>query len=593
MRKFSPHTIDEINARTDMVALAGEYTRLERRGEEWWGCCPFHNEKTPSFHVNAERKMYHCFGCGVGGGLINFYMEMEKVGFANAVHFLAKKCGAEIIYDDGFSGEVQNEAENKKEQYIDLYKRVSGTYHFFLTSSDMGKPVLEYLKKRGVTEESIAEFQLGFSPADRYWLKNFLKSKNYSAAFLEGSGLFSKKYPDMSFFSNRLMFPICDRRGRVVAFGARLLEGDGPKYINSGDLVQYKKGETLYAFNLAKQHIRTKKAVIICEGYMDVIAYHQAGFKHAVAPLGTALTQEQIHMLRSFADTFYLSFDADEAGQKAAYKAILLCRKNDISVKIIVMEGGKDPAEILLKSGVQELTKYVEHAILDNDFLLSTLMRQYPAHTPEGKTKICVAYFPYLDALQSDIHRESCFEHLCQALQLKPESVRADYANRKSVRGKSEQGETERKINESFKLNAEMRSVLAVIANPDYFSIMRSSLTADDFDDATARDMFITLEECFREDAVSSDSILQRCSGEVRAMVAKAVTSGEFALNCRQAVDDSIRLIRKNSLERKRDHLGNKIRSLEGGFAGSAHELDALVNEKMNIDFELQQLKGV
>ena len=218
-------------------------------------------------------------------------------------------------------------------------------------------------------------------------------------------------------------------------------------------------------------------------------------------------------------------------------------------------------------------------------------MRQYPAHTPEGKTKICLAYFPYLDALQSDIHRESCFEQLCQALQLKPEAVRADYVNRESARGRLEVGEadTVRVINKGFKPNAEMRSVLAVIANPDYFSLMRSSLTADDFEDATARDMFVTLEECFREDAVSSDSILQRCSGEIRALVTKAVTSGEFTLNSRQAVDDSIRLIRKNSLKRKRDRIVNKIRSLENSGDGfdTAQELNALLTEKMNIDLEL------
>ncbi|WP_428768183.1 DNA primase [Treponema sp. HNW] len=593
MPKFSPQTIDEINARTDMVALVSEYTRLERRGDEWWGCCPFHNEKTPSFHVNAERKMYHCFGCGAGGGLINFYMETEKVSYSDAVRFLAKKCGAELIYEGSFNAKNEKPEENKKERFIDLYGRVSGTYGFFLTSSDMGKKALDYLKARGVTDSSIEEFGLGFSPADRRWLKHFLRSKNYSDAFLEESGLFSKKYPDISFFSNRLMFPIWDRRGRVIAFGARLLEGEGPKYINSGDSVQYKKGETLYAFHLAKQKIRSEKAVILCEGYMDVIAYHQAGLKQAVAPLGTALTKEQIHMLSSFADTFYLSFDSDTAGQNATYKAILLCRKHGISVKIIVFDEGKDPAEILLKSGPETLTKHVENAILDSDFLLSALMRQYPAHTPEGKTKICLAYFPYLDALQSDIHRESCFEQLCQALQLKPEAVRADYENRKSGKTKPEGGDTEHRLSAHFKPNAEMRSVLAVIANPDYFSLMRSSLNADDFDDARARDMFVTLEECFREDAVSSDSILRRCSGEVRAMVTGAVTSGEFTLNSRQAVEDGIRLIRKNSLERRRDRIGTKIRALQGSAPDTRQELDALINEKMNIDFELQQLKGV
>ena len=595
MSKITAETIDEINSRTDIVALVNEYVRLERRANGWWGCCPFHNEKTPSFSVSAERKMYHCFGCGAGGGLINFYMEMEKVGFAEALIALARKSGVEIRYETG-SEPLQSERDSQKEQYIDLYGRVAGTYHFFLTETDMGKSVLDYLEKRGVSRKSITEFQLGYAPQDRYWLKKFLREKNYSDAFLESSGLFSKKYPDVSFFSNRLIFPICDRRSRVIAFGGRILQGDGPKYLNSGESVQYKKGETLYAFNLAKQHIRTAKSVILCEGYMDVIAYHQAGIQTAVAPLGTALTQEQVRVLRSFADTFYLSFDSDEAGQKATYKAILLCRKNNVSVKVILLDEGKDPAEILLNSGAETLTKHVENAILDSDFLLSVLMHRYPAHTPEGKTNICLAFFPYLDALQSDVHRESCFEQLCQALQLKPEAVRADYENREAARERLEErsADNRQRLNKGFKPNAEVRSVLAVVANPDYFTLMRSSLTADDFDDALARDMFITLEECFREDAVSSDSILKRCSEQVRAMVAKAVTSGEFELNSRKTVDDGIRLVRTNALRRKRDSVVNRIRCLQNARqedAATQNELNTLLNEKMNIDSELQRLK--
>ena len=273
-----------------------------------------------------------------------------------------------------------------------------------------------------------------------------------------------------------------------------------------------------------------------------------------------------------------------------------MCRKNNVSVKVISLDEGKDPAEILLNSGAETLTKHVENAILDSDFLLSVLMHRYPAHTPEGKTNICLAFFPYLDALQSDVHRESCFEQLCQALQLKPEAVRADYENREAARERLEErsADNRQRLNKGFKPNAEVRSVLAVVANPDYFTLMRSSLTADDFDDALARDMFITLEECFREDAVSSDSILKRCSEQVRAMVAKAVTSGEFELNSRKTVDDGIRLVRTNALRRKRDSVVNRIRCLQNARqedAATQNELNTLLNEKMNIDSELQRLK--
>lgn len=594
MPKISGETLDEINSRTDIVSLVGEYTRLERRGTDYWGCCPFHNEKTASFHIIPDRKMYHCFGCKAGGGLIQFYMEMEKVPFYEAALALAKRSGIEVRYDGNVVPDIlQN---TTKEQNIELYTRMSGTYHFFLISSDMGKSTLEYLKNRGITDETIELFQLGYAPPDRYWLKKFLSEKKYSPLFLTESGLFSKKYPTISFFSNRLIFPICDRRGQVIAFGGRILEGEGPKYLNSSDLIQYKKGETLYAFHIAKQHIRTSKKVILCEGYMDVIAYHQAGIQTAVAALGTALTKDQIQLLRSFADTFYLSFDSDAAGQQATYKTILVCRENNISVKVIQFENGKDPAEILVNSGADILTKYTENAIIDSDYLLSVLMRQFSANTPEGKTNICLSYFLYLDALQSDVHKESCFEQLCQTLRLNPEAVRADFTNRESARrrlkiGKSDTAvQTKQKV---FKPNAELRTVLAVIANPDFFQLMRNSLSVDDFEVELARDMFITLEECFREGAVASDSILYRCSEDVRNMVTHAVTSGEFAQNSKQAVEDSIRLIKRNSLAKKRERLLNRIRYAPVNSLEEEQQLNTLLNEKMNIDFELKKLKDI
>jgi DNA primase len=593
MAKISTETIEEINNRIDIVAIVGEYTRLERRNNnDWWGCCPFHNEKTPSFHVIPDKKMCHCFGCGKGGSAISFYMEMEKLSFTEAIQSLAKKVGVEVVYDGGIQPDVV--VDNTKDQYIDLYNRVAGSFHYLLTKTEMGKEALEYLTKRGITEDILHRFQIGYSPADRKWLFSFLKQKSYSPDFLKESGLFSKKYPEISFFSDRVMFPISDRKGQVVAFGGRLLHGDGPKYLNSGDLIQYKKGETLYAFNLAKNAIRNNKSAILCEGYMDVIAYHQAGIENAVAPLGTALTENQIKMLRSFVDTIYLSFDSDGAGRKATYKAILMCRQFDVTVKIIQLSGGKDPADILLNYGAEILTKYVSDAIIDCDYLLSNLSNEYPVDTPEGKTKASLAFFPYLDSLQSDMHKESCFEQLCQTFGLKLEAVKSDYLHRDAAihrvnKKNSEQAKgTEVQV---IKPNAENRAVLAVFANLEAYPLMRQRLSADDLEDEMARDMFIALEECYREDAFSYDSLLSRCNESIKLFVSNAVASGEFSINSEQAIEDSIKLVKRNSLERKRDRLMNKIRSFRAVTLEEQRELELLLNEKMNIDFELKTIK--
>ncbi|AEE16787.1 DNA primase [Treponema brennaborense] len=587
---ISQDTIRDVVDRTDLVSLVGEYTRLENRGTDWWGCCPFHSEKTPSFHVVPDRKMYYCFGCHEGGNAIDFCMSMEKLSFTEAVVSLAKRAGVEVVYSGGGKMQVP-EYDTTKDQYIDLYTRVAGSYHYFLTATEAGKFALDYVTERGLTAETIAKFKLGYSPADRHWLGQFLRGKNYSAEFLEKSGLFSKKYQGVSFFSDRLMFPIFDRKGQVVAFGGRLLHGDGPKYINSGDLIQYKKGETLYAFNFARQAIRESKSVIFCEGYMDVIAYHQCGITNAVAPLGTALTGEQVKLVRSFADTVYLSFDSDGAGKAATWKAILLCREADLTVKIIQLQGAKDPAEIMIKYGRDTLTNYVKNAIIDSDYLLSILAKEHQIDTPEGKTKAALAFFPYIDALKSDMQKESCLALLWQTFNLNPEAVKRDFTNRADARKRISAHESdtgEHSGNVSIKLNAELRAVLVVISNFDSFALMRTTLTADDFEDPLARSLFITLEECYREDSVSYSSILAKCGGEqVKNMVAKVVTSGEYAENPHQLIEDSIKLIKRNSLERKRTRLMNRIRQFKVATLEDQKELDALLSEKMTLDYEL------
>ncbi len=594
MPKISRQTIDNVISRVDIVSLVGEYTRLEKRGSDFWGCCPFHNEKTPSFHVIPDRNLYKCFGCGVGGTTINFYMEVEKVTYSEAILALAKKTGVEVVYD-GNAVDYKPE-DNKKDQYKELYTRVAGSFRYLLTSTEQCQEVRDYLASRGINEETAEKFKLGYAPRDRFWLKNFLRKKNYSDEFLKDSGLFSKKNPDVSFFSDRLMFPICDRMGNVVAFSGRILHGDGPKYINSSDLIQYKKGETLFGFHLAKQSIRQQKAAILCEGNMDVIAYHQAGITWATAPLGTALTEDQLKILQPLCDELYLSFDGDGAGQKATWRAILMARQFNFNVRIIQLSGGKDPAEILNNLGAENLSNQVNNAILDSTYLLSALANRYDISTPEGKARASMEYFQYVDVLQSDIQKESCLEQLCETYQLKPEAVKADFENRSSALKKIEtfRNRPEQSVEVAdIKPNAEVRAMLAVISNLDFFPMLRNSLTADDFEDATARDMFISLEECYREDSVTLDNIIRHCNNDsMQRLITKAVTTDEFTVNTEQTIKDSIRLIRKNSLGRRKEKLMNEIRqlSLQQVTLEVQQKLDALVTEKMSIDSELTKV---
>ncbi len=596
MARIASETVDAVNQRADIVAIVGEYTRLEHRGDDWWGCCPFHNEKTPSFHVIPERKMYHCFGCGKGGGPVTFVMEMEKLTFVEAVESLAKKAGIEVIYE-GDNSAPDIPKDNTKELLAALYERVAGSFHYLLTQSPQGQAALKYLEGRHVAAEIIEKFKLGYAPADRRWLHDFLSKKGYSRDFLEKSGLFSKKYTEVAFFSDRLMFPINNRKGQVVAFGGRILNGEGPKYLNSGDLPQYKKGETLFAFDHALSEIRTTKSVIFCEGYMDVLAWHQAGICRAVAPLGTAFTADQAKLVRSFAETVYLSFDSDTAGQTATFKAILLCRQFGFNVRVIEIKNGKDPADILLNEGGEALKKLLDYSIVDLDYLILSAGTRFDIGSPEGKTRASALLFPYIEVLESDIQRESTINRLSAAFGISEKALLSDFKNRKQPRPDYKpvgQDTTARPKMQNIKRNAELRAVLAVAANTGFFPIMRSSLSSDDFEDPVARELFIVLEECYRTDSTTYDSLLERCSDDsLRNLVAETVMKGEFAENAQKTIEDSILLIRRNLLEKRKTRLVTRMNLIRGTTTDDVRAVTEMMAEKQSIDEELAKLKDM
>ena len=597
---ISQETINNVRDVSDIISVIGEYTKLDRKtGNKWWGCCPFHSEKTPSFQVDADKKFYYCFGCHAAGDVIKFTMEMEHLSYPDAITTLAKKSGIPIKYDNNGNHNNQNQEKQKEiqsiiEQNINLYEGVSTSFHYMLTQTEQGKFAYNYIKERGLTDETIEKFKIGYSPNDRFWLKKFLKGKNYSDNFLNESGLFSKNYKDICLFSDRLMFPIFNRNGKVVAFGGRILHPQGPKdskYLNSPELIHYKKRETLYAFNFAKNSIRTNKTVIFCEGYMDCIAYHQCGLDYAVAPLGTALTEEHLKLIRGFADTILLSFDSDNAGQAATLRAVYMARRLDFTVKIIKLSGGKDPAEIMLKYGPENLTMQVKNSILDSDYLLNRLGEKYPIDTPEGKTKAALEYFEYIDSLQSDIQKESCLDQLSQAFNLKPEAVKRDFLNRNqarerlNIRKNNHQSEEKTKIS----LNAELRGIIAVLADLDKFKVVRQQIKADDFQNQSAKSLFIILEECFNQNAFSIPEILNRCEPELSGIITNELSNEVYQDdNVDAVIQDTVKLIKKNSIDKQRDALLKRIREFTVITEDDAKQLDILLKQKMELDKQVQ-----
>jgi DNA primase len=619
---ISQASIQEIRDRLDALTVVGDYVRLEKKGGRYWGLCPFHNEKTPSFTVDPERKMYHCFGCGQNGGIITFIMEMDKLTFPEALETLARRFGVEIVYDEQGGGvPADTERKKKTEELAELYGRVTVSFHYFLTEKPEGRKALEYILSRGISRETIDRFRLGYSPEERNWLHGFLVKKGYSEDFLASSGLFSERYPRMSFFSGRLMFPIADRRGSTVAFGGRVIPGgEGPpegaagdrtepKYINSRESERYRKREILYAVDLALPEIRKTREAYLCEGYMDVIAMHEAGITNTVAPLGTAFTDEQAKFLRPWTDRLILVFDSDSAGQQAAVKAILTARRNGLNCAVIVPGDGvgensgavlKDPADILQNFGSETLQKSMKCFINDFEYLLDRGRSLYDISTPDGKAKAIAFLFPYLETLDSDVSRDDCFGAAADAFGTERAAVQKDYARRRPGTSRNG-GRNDEKPQEGFSqnekplvMNDELFLLAVAAVNFHRYPQFRAALTMNEIEDPAAKELFVALEECFVNDESGIDTLLERISSPVlRSFIAGKGVSGEFAVNSEKLIADGIRRVKAKRLHRRVNEIVSEMRRIKHEERNiSGRDMNDLLTEKMYIDTELRQLEG-
>jgi DNA primase len=608
--RITRSTIQEVNDKVDALTVVEEYVRLEKKGGRYWGLCPFHNEKTPSFTVDPDRKMYHCFGCGQGGGIINFIMEMDKLSFPEAVEILARRLGIEIVYESGGADlypPKDPEEGKRKEELAELYRRVTVSFHHFLTEKPEGAAALSYTLARGISREMIDRFRLGYAPANRNWLYQFLQKKGYSGDFLARSGLFSERYPRLSFFSDRLIFPIADRQGKIVAFGGRLLAGEGQKYLNSRESEIYKKGQTLFAIDLALPEIRKTKEVYLAEGYMDVIALHQAGLGNAVASLGTAFTDEQAKLLRRWAERAFLVFDSDEAGQKAAIKAIFTCRKNQLPCSVVIPGGGKngaagpensnilkDPADILKDFGPETLKKNMECYINDFEYLVNRGKILYDVSTPEGKAQAVVFLFPYLETLDSEVSRNDCFGLISDVFSVDRDAVLNDYNRRKA--GEKSSREEVPQTETPIRMNEELFLLTLASVNFHLYPQLRGALEIKEIEDPFAKELFIVLEECFIHDESGMENILSRISSEtLRKFVAEKGISKEFSGDSEQLLNGSVKVLKKRRLQRRLSALMSELRSLgKGASSPEAGEsrLEELLSEKMHLDAQIREMEG-
>lgn len=472
--------IQELKSRMSIEDVISEYVSLKRSGRSYMALCPFHNEKTPSFSVSPENGFFHCFGCGAGGDVITFIRKIENLDYVEAVKFLAKKVGMDVPEngrDDGMG--------KLKARIYEANREAARFYHKQLYSP-AGKQALDYLRKRQLTEKTIIHFGLGYSPSSRFELINYLKSKGFSGSELITANLANQSQKGYPFdrFSDRVMFPIIDLRGNVIAFGGRIMTDIKPKYLNTSDTPVFNKSRNLYALQFAKN--KANGQLILVEGYMDVIALHQAGFENAVATLGTSLTNEQALLMKRYCEEVVICYDADDAGQRATQRAIGILRPTGLRVKVLTVPNGKDPDEFIKSYGEQGSARFrmlLEKTGNDIDYEINKLKGQFNTDVIEQRVEFFNRAVPIIAEIQNSVERDVYITKLSEELNVEKSAVshlveqytdkrKNKQRNEEQIRAAKELSAINDKMNKEkqFKLKAaaaEEALIAIMLINPD------------------------------------------------------------------------------------------------------------------------------
>ncbi len=558
-QRFSDEFLTELHMRCDIEQTISSYVQLKRRGKNLVGLCPFHNEKTPSFTVYPDSQSYYCFGCGAGGEVINFIRRAENLDFTEAVRFLCDRYSL-VMPADGYDDSM---AVKRKRMY-EINKEAARFFNSCLFS-EKGREGLEYFKSRGYKKSTLIKFGMGYAPNEWRALLTHLREKGYSyeEAYEANLANKSEKNGKVSFydsFRNRVMVPIIDARGNVVAFGGRVLDDSKPKYINTSDTLVYKKSLGVFGLNFAKN---TKdKSLILVEGYMDAISLHQAGFDNAIACLGTALTSEMAHLLSRYADEIILSYDADEAGQKATQRAIGIFNSIGMKIKVVHLSGGKDPDEILKKYGPERFQSLIDGAANDIEFAIVRLRNQYDLQTSDGKMKFLEKAAEVLAALHSKIPQEIYASRLSEELGVSKQSIltRIGQLERRNTSGERKKyfnniqqqalaannkealsGGTDIKT-----VKAEQMLIAALMRNPEFYDRMKDSVSAEDFTVSDHAVIFSAITEKIAEQRMLELTLFaQQLTAEQMNLLVRICKQSEGLLFSLQVCADCVKTMRE------------------------------------------------
>lgn len=495
---YSEDLVEEIRLKNDIVDVISGYVKLQKKGSSYFGLCPFHNEKSPSFSVSRSKQMYYCFGCGAGGNVFTFVMEYENYTFAEALKFLAQRAGVELPEIE-YSNEAKEKA-NLKATLLEINK-LAAKYFYAQLKTEKGQVAHTYLTDRGLSEETITAFGLGYSNIYSDDLYKYLKMKGYSDELLLKAGLISvsEKNGVYDKFWNRVMFPIMDVNNRVIGFGGRVMGKGEPKYLNSPETEVFDKSRNLYGLNRARTS--RKNYFLLCEGYMDVIALHQAGFTNAIASLGTAFTSGHASLIKRYVNEVYLTFDSDEAGTKAALRAIPILKQAGITAKIIRMEPYKDPDEFIKNMGAEAFEERINKARNGFLFSLEILERDYDMNSPEGKTDFQNEVAKRLTQFEEELERDNYIEAVAQKYHISQENLRkkvgkiAIQTGLATPAAKPKQAAGKERNKEDGNTQSQKILLTWIIENNNIFAQIKKYITPNDF----TKDLYKTVANILYE----------------------------------------------------------------------------------------------
>ncbi len=556
---FGEDFLSELRNRCDIVDIVSRYVQLKKSSNNFVGLCPFHNEKTPSFHVNQSGQFFHCFGCQTGGDVITFIMKIENLSYREAVEHLASIAGLNVPKSISFDGEI-----GKLRKDIYEMNRVAARFFHDCLIKDSGKEALKYLTGRGLSLKTITNFGLGYAPDGWYNVINHLRSKGYTDTQIKQSGLVStseKGFFDR--FRDRVMFPIIDHKNNVIGFGGRTMGNDPAKYLNTSENVVFKKGSNLYALNFAKS---TKTGYfILCEGYMDVISLHQAGFTSAIATLGTAITPDQARLMKRMTENVIVCYDSDEAGRNATRKAISILKSVDLNVRVITVPGSKDPDEFIKTQGAQKFANLITGSINHLDYRLDEIKRKYNTDIDNERISCVNEMLGILAELTNKVEIEIYIDKISKMLNVSKENLNAELISVRKKRYRAQENKNRKeeldnlkgmndRINPQrakyLKASRAEEDIISVLINyPEKYKIVRAYINETDFVTDFNRNVFVVLCEKIEEN--TSSNILLTLSSLFDSDKIGKIMSYISSLEAIEVNDDKIKQIAQTLKEEK------------------------------------------